>query len=99
EHIRTLWPQCPPPAELGVLVSHHLVGPVEQLGSIFEGDSEQPSDQLQRKLAGHLRYEISLPGFGSTRHDKTSSLCQVRTHPIHRTRGEAPRHDLAHSGV
>ena len=45
--------------ELRILVAHHLVGPVEQLHSVFLGHTHQPGDGLQRELARHLFDEVA----------------------------------------
>ena len=78
------------PGEFGVLVAHHLVGPVKQLRSILEGHPEQTGDQLQRQLAGHLRHEVPGSGRGCVRHDAAGPLCQVLAKTIYRARREHP---------
>ncbi len=85
--------------ELRVLVTDHLVGPVEQFHAVFLGHAQQAGDGLQRQLARHLFDEVA----GALRRrgldDALGTIVEVLTQPLDGARSEATGDDLAQVGV
>ena len=85
--------------ELGVLVAHHLVRPVEEFHPVLLGHTQQAGDGLQRQLAGHLLDEVAGTLGGGGLDDAPGTLGEVVAQPLDGSGGEAARDDLAQPGV
>ena len=86
-------------SELGILVAHHLVRPVEQLHAVLLGHAHQAGDGLQRQFAGHLLDEVAGTLGRGGLDDAPGTLVEVVAKPLDGSGGEAARDDLAQPGV
>ncbi len=85
--------------ELRVVASDHLVGPVEQLATVFRRNPEQAGDRLQRQLGGHLKDEVARALLGCALCDLLRTLTKVGPQPLDGARSEAAGDDLAQPAV
>ena len=85
--------------ELGVVVTDHLVGPVEQLAAVLQRHSEQSGDRLQRQFPGDLQHEVSGALFRGFCGDALCAFVELGAQPLDGTRREAAGDDLAQPGV
>ena len=84
---------------LGIVVGHHLVGPLEELAAVLLRYAEQPGDRLERELGRDVLDEVALTLGDRLRDDVAGAALQVLVQRRDGPRRERARDDLAQLGV